>query len=140
MPNVNARRIPGTALPHDLVTSGHSGPARRHKTVACIYFGEGTVSEGGFHAEILLASTISCPEICLARNNGIAVSTINNTPATVSPHGGLDNEANTVCVGGNDILAVMNAVTEARKRYLTSGPGCLGGGNDPSRWAPLDGR
>ncbi|KAI6103080.1 hypothetical protein EV401DRAFT_1893761 [Pisolithus croceorrhizus] len=134
----SACRIPGILLPHDLVTSSNSDPVHRHKTVACIYFGEGAASERGFHVGMLLASTISCPTIYLARNDGIAVSTMNNTPATVSPHGGLDNEANTVCVGGNDILAVMNAVTEARKRYLTSGPGCLGGGNDPSRWAPLD--
>lgn len=102
-------------------------PARRHKNVACVYFGEGAASEGDFHAGMLLASTISCPTIFLARNNGFAISTpaheqyAGDGIAARGPGYGVD----TVRVDGNDILAVMNAVKEARRRCLASGRAVL---------------
>ncbi|KAF8551704.1 hypothetical protein OG21DRAFT_249752 [Imleria badia] len=97
-------------------------PARRNKNVACVYFGEGAASEGDFHAGMLLASTIPTPTIFLARNNGFAISTpaheqfYGDGIAARGPGYGVD----TVRVDGNDILAVFNAVKEARRRCLES--------------------
>ncbi|KAF9241148.1 thiamine diphosphate-binding protein [Melanogaster broomeanus] len=102
-------------------------PARRNKNVACVFFGEGAASEGDFHAGMLLASTIPSPTIFLARNNGFAIS----TPAHEQYHGdgiaarGAGYGIDTVRVDGNDILAVINAVTEARRRCLESGRAVL---------------
>ncbi|KAG6333303.1 hypothetical protein ID866_5790 [Astraeus odoratus] len=102
-------------------------PARRDKNVACVYFGEGAASEGDFHAGMLLASTIPCPTIFLARNNGFAIS----TPAHEQYYGdgiaarGPGYGVDTVRVDGNDVLAVMDAVKEARRRCLESGRAVL---------------
>jgi 2-oxoisovalerate dehydrogenase E1 component alpha subunit len=102
-------------------------PARRNKNVACVFFGEGAASEGDFHAGMLLASTIPSPTIFLARNNGFAISTPTHEQfygdgiAARGPGYGVD----TVRVDGNDVLAVFNAVKEARRRCLESGRAVL---------------
>ncbi|KAG9315736.1 thiamine diphosphate-binding protein [Chiua virens] len=102
-------------------------PARRNKNVACVFFGEGAASEGDFHAGMLLASTIPSPTIFLARNNGFAISTpaheqfYGDGIAARGPGYGID----TIRVDGNDILAVFNAVKEARRRCLESGRAAL---------------
>jgi 2-oxoisovalerate dehydrogenase E1 component alpha subunit len=102
-------------------------PARRNKNVACVFFGEGAASEGDFHAGMLLASTIPTPTIFLARNNGFAISTpaheqyYGDGIAARGPGYGID----TVRVDGNDILAVFNAVKEARRRCLEGGRAVL---------------
>ncbi|KIJ62617.1 hypothetical protein HYDPIDRAFT_30214 [Hydnomerulius pinastri MD-312] len=102
-------------------------PARRDKNVACVFFGEGAASEGDFHAGMLLASTIPSPTIFLARNNGFAIS----TPAHEQYYGdgiaarGPGYGVDTVRVDGNDVLAVLNAVREARRRCLEGGRAVL---------------
>lgn len=102
-------------------------PERRNKNIACVFFGEGAASEGDFHAGMLLASTIPSPTLFLARNNGFAIS----TPAHEQFHGdgiaarGPGYGVETVRVDGNDILAVFNAVKEARRRCLESGRAVL---------------
>ncbi|KAG1726827.1 thiamine diphosphate-binding protein [Suillus lakei] len=102
-------------------------PARRSKNVACVFFGEGAASEGDFHAGMLLASTLPSPTLFLARNNGFAISTPNSQQfygdgiSARGPGYGVD----TVCVDGNDVLAVMTAVKEARKRCLEGGRAVL---------------
>lgn len=102
-------------------------PARRSKNVACVFFGEGAASEGDFHAGMLLASTVPSPTLFLARNNGYAISTPNSEQfygdgiSARGPGYGVD----TVRVDGNDVLAVMNAVKEARRRCLESGRAVL---------------
>jgi 2-oxoisovalerate dehydrogenase E1 component alpha subunit len=118
---------------------------RRSKNVACVFFGEGAASEGDFHAGMLFASTVPSPTLFLARNNGFAISTPNSqqfygdgisargpgnlitsriciNDNRISPAGyGVD----TVRVDGNDVLAVMNAVKEARRRCLEGGRAVL---------------
>ncbi|KAJ8583586.1 hypothetical protein M405DRAFT_917086 [Rhizopogon salebrosus TDB-379] len=102
-------------------------PARRHKNIACVFFGEGAASEGDFHAGMLLASTLPSPTLFLARNNGFAIS----TPSTQQFYGdslsarGPGYGVDTVRVDGNDVLAVMNAVKEARRRCLEGGRAVL---------------
>jgi 2-oxoisovalerate dehydrogenase E1 component alpha subunit len=76
---------------------------------------------------MLLASTIPSPTIFLARNNGFAISTPTHEQfygdgiAARGPGYGVD----TVRVDGNDVLAVFNAVKEARRRCLESGRAVL---------------
>jgi len=102
-------------------------PVRRDKNIAAVYFGEGAASEGDFHAGMLLASTIPSPTLFIARNNGFAISTpsaeqfYGDGIAARGPGYGID----TVRVDGNDVLAVLSAVREARKRCLESGRAVL---------------
>ncbi|KAG6813575.1 hypothetical protein H0H92_009619 [Tricholoma furcatifolium] len=98
-------------------------PARRGRSIAACYFGEGAASEGDFHAGLLLASTIPSPTLYIARNNGFAIS----TPSTEQYYGdgiasrGPGYGIDTVRVDGNDVLAVLAAVREGRRRCLEQG-------------------
>lgn len=122
-------------------------PERRSRSVAACFFGEGAASEGGttiycvciftlhsasyqfldFHAGLMLASTIPSPVVFIARNNGFAIS----TPSTEQYYGdgiasrGPGYGIDTVRVDGNDILAVIAAVGEARRRCLAQGRAVL---------------
>jgi 2-oxoisovalerate dehydrogenase E1 component alpha subunit len=76
---------------------------------------------------MLLASTIPSPVLFIARNNGFAIS----TPSSEQYHGdgiasrGPGYGIDTIRVDGNDVLAVFDAVTEARKRCLDQGRAVL---------------
>ncbi|KAK2465733.1 hypothetical protein APHAL10511_002277 [Amanita phalloides] len=100
-------------------------PGRR--SIAACYFGEGAASEGDFHAGLLLASTIPSPTLFFVRNNGFAIS----TPSTEQYHGdgiaarGPGYGIDTIRVDGNDVLAVLAATREARKRCLEQGRAVL---------------
>ncbi|KAJ7643953.1 branched-chain alpha-keto acid dehydrogenase E1-alpha subunit [Roridomyces roridus] len=100
---------------------------RRSRNIAACFFGEGAASEGDFHAGLLLASTIPSPTLFIARNNGFAIS----TPSTEQYYGdgiasrGPGYGIDTVRVDGNDVLAVIAAVREARKRTLEQGRAVL---------------
>lgn len=102
-------------------------PTRRSKNIAVVYFGEGAASEGDFHAGLLLASTIPSPTLFIARNNGFAISTpvteqfYGDGIASRGPGYGID----TIRVDGNDVLAVLGAVREAKKRCLEGGRAVL---------------
>ncbi|KAJ7784355.1 branched-chain alpha-keto acid dehydrogenase E1-alpha subunit [Mycena metata] len=102
-------------------------PDRRSRSIAACYFGEGAASEGDFHAGLLLASTIPSPTLFIARNNGFAIS----TPSTEQYYGdgiasrGPGYGIDTVRVDGNDVLAVLSAVREARRRTLEQGRAVL---------------
>jgi len=102
-------------------------PSRRHRSIAACFFGEGAASEGDFHAGMLLASTVPSPTLFIARNNGFAIS----TPATEQYYGdgiasrGPGYGVDTVRVDGNDVLAVLGCVREARRRCLEGGRAVL---------------
>lgn len=87
----------------------------------------GAASEGDFHAGMLLASTIPSPTLFFARNNGFAIS----TPSAQQYHGdgiaarGPGYGVETIRVDGNDVLAVLSATREARKRCIESGRAVL---------------
>jgi 2-oxoisovalerate dehydrogenase E1 component alpha subunit len=72
---------------------------------------------------MLLASTIPSPTLFIVRNNGFAIS----TPATEQFYGdsiasrGPGYGIDTMRVDGNDVLAVLGAVREARRRWLEQG-------------------
>lgn len=100
---------------------------RNQPNVAACYFGEGAASEGDFHAGLGLASTIPSPALFIARNNGFAISTPSTEQffgdgiASRGPGYGID----TLRVDGNDVLAVLSAVREARKRCVEQGRAVL---------------
>jgi 2-oxoisovalerate dehydrogenase E1 component alpha subunit len=121
-------------------------PNRRGKNCAVVYLGEGmslysftleeylqtflclgAASEGDFHAGMLMASTIPSPTVFFIRNNGFAIS----TPASEQYHGdgiaarGPGYGVDTIRVDGNDILAVLGATREARRRCVESGRAVL---------------
>lgn len=102
-------------------------PRRRGKNCAVVYFGEGAASEGDFHAGMLFASTLPSPTLFIARNNGFAIS----TPSTEQYYGdgiaarGPAYGMDTIRVDGNDVLAVLSATREARRRCVESGRGVL---------------
>lgn len=85
------------------------------RCVIC-YFGEGAASEGDAYAAFNFAATLDCPIIFLCRNNGYAIS----TPANEQYRGdGIGSRGpalgiSTIRVDGTDILAVYNAVKQAR--------------------------
>ncbi|KAG6891506.1 hypothetical protein C0992_005039 [Termitomyces sp. T32_za158] len=102
-------------------------PYRRARSIAACYFGEGAASEGDFHAGMMLASTIPSPTLYITRNNGFAIS----TPSTEQYYGdgiasrGPGYGIDTVRVDGNDVLAVLKAVREGRRRCLEQGRAVL---------------
>ncbi|KZV67085.1 branched-chain alpha-keto acid dehydrogenase E1-alpha subunit [Peniophora sp. CONT] len=102
-------------------------PERRGRNCAAVYFGDGAASEGDFHAGMLFASTLPSPTLFIARNNGFAIS----TPASEQYYGdgiaarGPGYGMDTIRVDGNDVLAVLAATREARRRCIESGRGVL---------------
>ncbi|KAE8244797.1 hypothetical protein A4X13_0g6253 [Tilletia indica] len=99
-------------------------PSRQNDIVVC-YFGEGAASEGDFHAGVNMASTLDCPILFIARNNGFAISTPSTEQfkgdgiASRGPGYGMD----TLRVDGNDVFAVRAAVRAAKQRIIdTSRP------------------
>ena len=63
-----------------LLTS--SSPVGKKAAVLC-YFGEGSASEGDFHAGMNFAATLSVPTVFICRNNRWAIS----TPSIQQYHG-----------------------------------------------------
>lgn len=102
-------------------------PARRGRNCAAVYFGEGAASEGDFHAGMLFASTIPSPTLFIARNNGFAIS----TPSSEQYFGdgiaarGAGYGIDTIRVDGNDVLAVLSATRDARRRCVEGGRAVL---------------
>jgi len=90
--------------------------------VAC-YFGDGTASEGDFHAALNFASTLRCPVVFICRNNGYAIA----TPTTEQYAGdGIVSRAEgygmaSCRVDGGDARAVFLATREARQQALATG-------------------
>ncbi|EGF83280.1 hypothetical protein BATDEDRAFT_9167 [Batrachochytrium dendrobatidis JAM81] len=109
----------GTQLPH-AAGSAYALKLAGKKACAICYFGEGAASEGDFHAALNMAATTESPVIYLCRNNGYAIS----TPAKEQYRGdGIASRGHgygmaTIRVDGNDILAVYNAVKEARRMAI----------------------
>ncbi|KAL8133767.1 2-oxoisovalerate dehydrogenase subunit alpha 1, mitochondrial-like [Apium graveolens] len=84
---------------------------------AVTYFGDGSTSEGDFHAGLNFAAVLEAPVIFFCRNNGWAIS----TPTTDQFRSdgivakGQAYGIPSIRVDGNDVLAVYDAVREARE-------------------------
>jgi 2-oxoisovalerate dehydrogenase E1 component alpha subunit len=98
-------------------------PGRDEQSIVACYFGDGTSSEGDFHAGLNFAATLRCPVVFICRNNGYAIS----TPSAEQYWGdGIVSRAEgygiTSCrVDGGDARAVYLATREARRQALDTG-------------------
>ncbi|KAI9800917.1 MAG: hypothetical protein M1833_003054 [Piccolia ochrophora] len=118
-----ATQIPQAAgAAYALKLQALSNPNSSPRVVAC-YFGEGAASEGDFHAALNIAATRSCPVVFICRNNGYAIS----TPTLEQYRGdgiasrGVGYGIDTIRVDGNDLWAVREATSEARRMALEDG-------------------
>ena len=101
------------------VAPGYAFGLKRSGSKNCVicYFGDGAAQEGDAHASMNFAATLGCPVIFMCRNNGYAIS----TPIEDQYAGdgivrrGLGYGMEAIRVDGNDILAMYNATTYARK-------------------------
>jgi 2-oxoisovalerate dehydrogenase E1 component alpha subunit len=96
--------------------------SREDGIVAC-YFGDGTSSEGDFHAALNFASTLRCPMVFICRNNGYAISTP-TSQQFVGDGVASRAEGYGMCscrVDGGDARAVYLATRAARKLALSEG-------------------
>lgn len=107
----------GTQLPH---AAGFGYAARLKGTgqVALAFCGEGTASEGDFHTALNFAGVFRTPSIFLIRNNGYAISTPESVQTAAESLAiradgyGMPGYQ----VDGNDMLAVLHVLREARDR------------------------
>jgi 2-oxoisovalerate dehydrogenase E1 component alpha subunit len=106
-----------TQIPHAVGTAWAS-KLEGKDDVALAFFGEGGTSTPIFHSSLNLAGVMKVPAILMCRNNGWAISvprsvqTASLTFAQKAIAYGLPG----VLVDGNDILAVIHAVSEAAAR------------------------
>lgn len=87
---------------------------------AVTYFGDGTTSEGDFHAGLNFAAVMDAPVVFVCRNNGWAISTPVaeqfRSDGIVSKGKGYGIAS--IRVDGNDALAVYNAIRVAREMAI----------------------
>ncbi|KAJ7965458.1 2-oxoisovalerate dehydrogenase subunit alpha, mitochondrial [Quillaja saponaria] len=93
----------------------------RKDACAVTYFGDGTTSEGDFHAALNFAAVMEVPIIFICRNNGWAISTPTEEQfrsdgiVVKGPAYGMRS----IRVDGNDALAVYAAVHTARRMAIS---------------------
>ncbi|XP_049410840.1 2-oxoisovalerate dehydrogenase subunit alpha 1, mitochondrial-like [Solanum stenotomum] len=108
-----------TQLPQ---AAGVAYSLKMDKKEACVvvYFGDGSTSEGDFHAGLNFAAVMESPIIFLCRNNGWAIS----TPVTEQFRSdgivikGQAYGIRSIRVDGNDALAVYSAIRAARQMAI----------------------
>jgi len=88
------------------------------KRVAITYTGDGGTSEGDFYESLNYAGAFKLPVIYFVQNNGYAITTpyAKQTGAQSIAHKALAAGIKGIQVDGNDVLAVIQAVTEAAER------------------------
>jgi pyruvate dehydrogenase E1 component alpha subunit len=140
----------GTQVPHaaglawGLALRGEPG-------VVCTFVGDGATSEGDFYEAINLAGVQRAPLIVVCINNGWAISTPadHQTAAESFAAKGAAAGIPGVRVDGNDVVAVLEATREARRRAAAGdGPtllelvtyrmGAHTNSDDPTRYVPDD--
>ncbi|MEZ4518110.1 MAG: thiamine pyrophosphate-dependent dehydrogenase E1 component subunit alpha [Chloroflexota bacterium] len=115
--NLGANGIVGGGLPIS-VGVGLSIKMRQSGQAALTIFGDGAANEGAFHETLNMASIWSLPIIYLCENNQYAMSMSTSRAFNIeriSQRAGAYGIPG-VTVDGNDVLAVYQAVSEARER------------------------
>ena len=109
----------GTQVPH-AVGFAHALSLRRAKEVVAVYFGDGATSSNDFHAGMNFAGVWKAPVLLLCRNNGFAISlrTEEQTATKTIAEKAAAYGIHAIRCDGNDPLAVVVAVREARERAL----------------------
>ncbi|XP_023525580.1 2-oxoisovalerate dehydrogenase subunit alpha 1, mitochondrial-like [Cucurbita pepo subsp. pepo] len=106
----------GTQLPH-AVGVAYSLKIDRKDACAVTYFGDGSTSEGDFHAALNFAAVLGAPVVFICRNNGWAISTaiqeqFRSDGVVVK---GQAYGVRSIRIDGNDALAVYTATRRARE-------------------------
>jgi 2-oxoisovalerate dehydrogenase E1 component alpha subunit len=106
-----------TQIPHAVGTAWAS-KLEGKDDVALAFFGEGGTSTPIFHSSLNLAGVMKVPAILMCRNNGWAISVPRSvqTAALTFAQKAVAYGIPGVLVDGNDILAVIHAVSEAAAR------------------------
>jgi 2-oxoisovalerate dehydrogenase E1 component len=93
---------------------------RGQQRVAAAFVGEGATREGDFHEALNLASVWKLPVLFVVENNGYGLSTPTSDVIAVDDiaEAGSGYGMASVVVDGNNVLAVVEAVRNARKRAL----------------------
>ncbi|MPZ53428.1 MAG: pyruvate dehydrogenase (acetyl-transferring) E1 component subunit alpha, partial [Acidimicrobiia bacterium] len=119
-------------LPPSITVGGHMVHAvglawaarlRGEDRIALTSFGDGATSEGDFHEAMNFAAVYETPCVFLCQNNGYAISlpreaqTRSESIAIKADSYGMPG----VQVDGNDLYAVVSAVSDARNRALSGG-------------------
>lgn len=88
--------------------------------VAATFVGEGATREGDFHEALNLAAVWKLPVLFIVENNGYGLSTPTSAAIPVEniADAGVGYGMRAEIVDGNDVLAVINAVSTARKRAV----------------------
>jgi len=119
--------------------------------VVCTFVGDGATSEGDFYEAINLAGVQKVPLVVVCINNGWAISTPveRQTAAETFAAKGAAAGIPGVRVDGNDVVAVLAATREARRRaargegptlleLVTFRMGAHTNSDDPTRYVPDD--
>lgn len=93
---------------------------RKEKRVAAAFVGEGATREGDFHEALNLASVWKLPVLFIVENNGYGLSTptFEAVPVENLADAGPGYGMASVVVDGNNVLAVIEAVKNARLRAI----------------------
>jgi pyruvate dehydrogenase E1 component alpha subunit len=119
-------QLVGTQISH-AVGVAWAARIRSDDVAALVYFGEGATSSGDFHAGLNFAGVTRAPVVCVCRNNGWATS-LPASRQTASAGFALKAVAyglRGVSVDGGDVVAVLAAVGEARRRAAAGEGGTL---------------
>ena len=107
---------------------GLAARLKKEKRVAAVFVGEGATREGDFHEALNLASVWKLPVLFIVENNGYGLSTPTSEAVPVEnlADAGAGYGMASVIVDGNNVLGVIEAVRNARKRAVNGkGPTLL---------------
>ncbi|KAL3339773.1 hypothetical protein AABB24_028406 [Solanum stoloniferum] len=92
----------------------------KKEACAVTYFGDGSTSEGDFHAALNFAAVLDAPVVFICRNNGWAISTPINQQFRSDgiASKGQAYGVRSIRVDGNDALATYSAIRAARKMAI----------------------
>ncbi|MCY3951948.1 MAG: thiamine pyrophosphate-dependent dehydrogenase E1 component subunit alpha [bacterium] len=100
-----------------------SSKFRESGNIAVAFFGEGASSNGAFHENLNLASSMGVPVLFVCENNGYAheapVQKMLNVPNVADFHTGYGIPGE--IVDGNDVLAVLDVMTEVTDVVRSTG-------------------
>lgn len=109
-----------TKIPH-AAGCAYAMQLQGEKSVAIVYFGEGSTSKGDFHVGLNIAALRKVPAIFFCRNNQYAISTRCDHQYTSEGVAckGAAYGIPAVRVDGNDYFAVHEVVSKARKHCIS---------------------
>ncbi|MBV9945717.1 MAG: thiamine pyrophosphate-dependent dehydrogenase E1 component subunit alpha [Myxococcales bacterium] len=118
--------LAGTQIPH-AVGVAWAARLRGAAQVALVFFGDGATSTGDFHVGLNFAGVTRAPVVALCRNDGWAMTTplARQTASAGIAIKALAYGLHGVRVDGADVVAVLAAVREARRRALDGEGGTL---------------